>query len=394
MKNIIFFLISVMVSLNMIAQQSSELWITGSALSGNTVKLSSSSDHKTFIYTGALQAGELKIIDTETINENTHFLAPKEHQTVVFIGNSITENWLGTHPNFFTNNWYIGKGISGQTSSQIRSRFIKDVVNLHPTAVVINAGTNDIAENGGTYNPEATFNNITRMADIAELNGIRVILSSVLPAGGFFWNTSITDAPQKIDALNVEIKAHAETKGYGYIDYNTPLRDANGALKSGYGSDGVHPNGTAYYIMEALAKEAIGEIDNTDIIGEKRLVLSDDASLPSWSVATASSSYKVEINTAKENIIGKIDNTSSLDNVYRDGESIKAILSSNGSITVLMANNSVAKNVQVFDIAGKMIAKVHNVSKEFSFGNHLDKGVYLVKIDCDGQTIVRKVLVL
>ena len=86
--------------------------------------------------------------------------ATKKDKRVVFMGNSITEGWVRTHPDFFKINGYIGRGISGQTSYQFLLRFREDVINLSPALVVINAGTNDVAENTQTYNEDYTFGNI------------------------------------------------------------------------------------------------------------------------------------------------------------------------------------------------------------------------------------------
>ena len=71
--------------------------------------------------------------------------ATKKDKRVIFMGNSITEGWVRTHPDFFKSNGYIGRGISGQTSYQFLLRFREDVINLSPALVVINAGTNDVA---------------------------------------------------------------------------------------------------------------------------------------------------------------------------------------------------------------------------------------------------------
>lgn len=179
---------------------------------------------------------------------------------VVFIGNSITEGWPAANPAFFVDNNYIGRGISGQTSPQLLLRFRQDVLNLSPVAVVINVGTNDIAQNTGEYVPEFTMNCIQSMAELAEYNGIKVILSSVLPGGEFPWRKEVTDVPQKIDALNTLIKAYAESKGYPYIDYNTSMRDVKGAMKTELARDGIHPTKEGYQIMEKLAKETIDKI--------------------------------------------------------------------------------------------------------------------------------------
>lgn len=184
----------------------------------------------------------------------------KKEKRVVFIGNSITEGWVNQRSEFFTNNNYIGRGIGGQTSPQLLSRFRQDVINLKPVAVVINIGTNDIAENTGTYDPDFTLGNIKSMAELAKANGIKVILSSVTPAGGYPWRTEIKNVPEKIKALNKEIEAYAKANKFTYIDYFSEMCDENGALRSGLGDDGVHPNAEGYAIMERLAKKVIDKV--------------------------------------------------------------------------------------------------------------------------------------
>ncbi len=190
--------------------------------------------------------------------ENAELPAPEENEKrVVFIGNSITEGWAGMRPGFFKSNNYVGRGISGQTSPQLLSRFRQDVINLSPVAVVINIGTNDIAENTGTYNEDFTLGNIMSMAELADANGIKVILSSVTPAGEYPWRKEIKGVVEKIRSLNERIEAYAKANGFAYIDYFSSMCDEKGALKKGYGDDGVHPNADAYQIMEGLAKAVI-----------------------------------------------------------------------------------------------------------------------------------------
>lgn len=183
----------------------------------------------------------------------------KSQKSIVFIGNSITEFWVVSDKEFFTSNKYIGRGISGQTSPQLLLRFRQDVIDLKPSAVVINIGTNDIAENTGTYNQRFTLDNIKSMAELATANGIRVILSSVLPAGEFPWRKEIKNIPKLVDALNLEIKKYADEKGYSYVDYNTAMRDSSGAMLKNLADDGVHPNIEGYKIMESLIIKEINE---------------------------------------------------------------------------------------------------------------------------------------
>ncbi|SIT21648.1 Lysophospholipase L1 [Chryseobacterium ureilyticum] len=192
-------------------------------------------------------------------DENTNILSSKKKVDVVFMGNSITEGWVKSHPEFFSENNYTGRGISGQTTSQMLLRFQNDVVALHPKLVIINAGINDIAQNTGIYEPYFTFNNIKAMADIAQKNGIKVIITSVLPAAEFPWRKEITDAPQKVDALNKRLKQYADNNKLIFVDYNTAMRDSKGGMREGLSKDGIHPVPVGYTIMEPMIKNAINK---------------------------------------------------------------------------------------------------------------------------------------
>ncbi len=180
---------------------------------------------------------------------------------VVLLGDSITEIWPDRHPSFFEETGYIGRGISGQVSAQMLVRFRQDVIGLHPAVVVINAGTNDVAENQGPYNEDFTFGNIVSMTELAQANGIAVVLTSVLPAAAFRWRPAITDAAEKIAALNARIRAYAEKQGIPYVDYYSSLvvEDSSRALNPAYSNDGVHPVADGYVVMEPLVKKGISE---------------------------------------------------------------------------------------------------------------------------------------
>lgn len=177
----------------------------------------------------------------------------KGEKRVVFMGNSITEGWVNTHPEFFKTNDLIGRGIGGQTSYQFLLRFREDVIKLQPKIVVINYGTNDIAENTGKYDEELTYGNVISMVEMAKANKIKVILTSCLPAHGFGWNHSITDAMDKIRSLNARVKAYAKANKITYVDYFSALLSEDGSrMDTKYSQDGVHPNSEGYDVMEAL----------------------------------------------------------------------------------------------------------------------------------------------
>ncbi|MDR3184944.1 MAG: GDSL-type esterase/lipase family protein, partial [Prevotellaceae bacterium] len=159
-----------------------------------------------------------------------------------FMGNSITQMWANMRPDFFKNNNYVGRGISGQTTPKMLSRFRLDIVALKPQVVVINGGINDIATNSGTYDSEFTLGSIQSMAEIAHANGIKVILTSVLPASGIPWRKEISAVPEKVDQLNAAIKAYCAAKGFTYVDYYSQLVRKDGAkgMSEQYTTDGVH----------------------------------------------------------------------------------------------------------------------------------------------------------
>lgn len=198
-------------------------------------------------------------------SDNEQLAEPKEGEwRVVLMGNSITDNWPQTRPEFFREHPnIIGRGISGQTSYQFLLRFRQDVVSLHPAVVVINYGTNDIALNTGPYDEKQTFDNVCSMADIAQANGIKVVLASCLPAGGFGWRPEVTDAMQKVKSLNARVRAWAKEKRIPYIDYFSAMLSADGKeMNPAYATDrpGIHPNAAGYRVMERLLLEALGQL--------------------------------------------------------------------------------------------------------------------------------------
>lgn len=179
---------------------------------------------------------------------------------VVLLGNSITDVWPKVDTAFFASKpyEYIGRGIGGQVSGQMLLRLWPDVLALQPKVVAILAGINDIAENAGPYSPEATFHNITAMAELAQAHGVRVVLCSVLPAYDFPWRPGREPAP-KVIALNQQLKAYATQHHLPYVDYHAAMADEHQGLPAALATDGVHPTLAGYRIMGPLLQQGVAQ---------------------------------------------------------------------------------------------------------------------------------------
>ena len=194
--------------------------------------------------------------------ENSSLGLPKQGENrIVFMGNSITEDWKSLSPNFFLDNNYVNRGIGGETSTQMLLRFRSDVINLKPSAVVILAGINDIAENQGPISIPDIARNIFFMSQLASENNIKVILCSVLPAYDFPWRPGL-NPKDKVISLNDLIQKHAQEKSFEYVDYFSSMVDERKGLIKEYGNDEVHPNLEGYRVMESIIQKSINKVLN------------------------------------------------------------------------------------------------------------------------------------
>ena len=192
----------------------------------------------------------------------------KGERRVVFMGDSITDFWSKPAAGaFFPGKRYVNRGISSQTTGQMLLRFRADVIALAPRAVVILAGTNDIAGNGGPMTPDAIQNNLASMAELARSHRIGVVLASLLPVcdckagpdGKPIQRTQ--DRPhQSIAAINKWIADYAKKNRFVHLDYHRALADQAGAIKAELTDDGLHPNAAGYAVMGPMAEKAIAAV--------------------------------------------------------------------------------------------------------------------------------------
>ena len=194
---------------------------------------------------------------------NAELIKTPDPNRVVFMGNSITEQWGNFDKAFFLNNPFVNRGIGGQTTPQMLIRFKPDVINLNPKSVVIMAGINDIAGNTGPISLENTAENIISMAEIAVANNIAVYICSTMPAINFPWSPGLEPGP-KVVRLNSILKNYCAKKSIPYVDYYSVMSDSKGGLKVPEFTspdDLVHPNLAGYKVMEKIILSSLGSFD-------------------------------------------------------------------------------------------------------------------------------------
>lgn len=184
---------------------------------------------------------------------------PADSGRVVFMGDSITDGWKLAQ--YFPGRPYVNRGISGQTTAQMLVRMYPDVIALKPAAMVVLAGTNDVARNTGPQTLEQITDNFQAMTELAQLHGVKVILCSVLPVSDYTQRPQTARRPPSdILKLNAWLKDYAARKGATYVDYFSATADEKGFLKDGTSGDGLHPNAKGYEIMAPLVEAAIRKV--------------------------------------------------------------------------------------------------------------------------------------
>jgi lysophospholipase L1-like esterase len=179
--------------------------------------------------------------------------------TLVLLGDSITENWRPADPDLFASGELVNRGIGGQVSAQLLVRFTPDVVRLRPRAVHLMVGTNDLAGGLGPVTDDDYQGHVSAMLDLADTQGIRVILGSILPAATIAWAPGL-DPVAVIARWNAWLRDTARERGLGYADYFSALADEHGGLPAGLGNDGVHPNRLGYAAMRPILEAALAAL--------------------------------------------------------------------------------------------------------------------------------------
>ncbi len=210
----------------------------------------------------AAQALATQLLDWNQLGryhaENAKLPAGADGGRLVFLGDSITDGWKLEQ--YFPGKPYVNRGISGQTTPQMLVRMFEDVINLHPAAVIVLAGTNDIARNTGPETLGMVEENFQAITELAQLHRIKVILCALTPVSDY-GPRKMTEGrpPADILKLNAWLKDYAAKTHSVYADYYGALVDEKGMLKDGFSRDGLHPNDKGYELMAPVAAAAIAQ---------------------------------------------------------------------------------------------------------------------------------------
>jgi lysophospholipase L1-like esterase len=190
--------------------------------------------------------------------DNGRLGPPSQTPRVVFLGDSITDGWRLSE--YFSGRDFVNRGISGQITGEMLGRMVADVINLKPAAMLVLAGTNDIARGV----PVATIeNNLVMIAELAAYHQIQPLFASILPVSDYHKNVNpqfamtLRRPPSTILTLNNWLKQFCAQRGYTYVDYYASMVDSAGFLQADLADDGLHPNGKGYRVMAPIALNAI-----------------------------------------------------------------------------------------------------------------------------------------
>ncbi|MEZ0298559.1 MAG: GDSL-type esterase/lipase family protein [Candidatus Methylacidiphilales bacterium] len=175
---------------------------------------------------------------------------------VVFVGDSLIGNWaqakVPTNKAFPQLKLVVNRGIGGDTSRGVLFRFQEDVLDLHPTAIVILVGTNDLSAHG---KPEDTISNLTELIDAARkaTPGIPLVLCTIPPR-------DVPKAPidhSKLVELNERIATLGKEKeNVAVLDLFSLLANSDGKpTPEFFRADQIHLSDAGYEkFAEAISK--------------------------------------------------------------------------------------------------------------------------------------------
>ncbi|WP_263416458.1 GDSL-type esterase/lipase family protein [Terriglobus albidus] len=173
---------------------------------------------------------------------------------VVFLGDSILDYWGSREGTWFTYPGWINRGIGGQTTQQMLLRERHDALDLHPKAIVLEGGGNDMRLG---FSPVEIRDNFLTMGELAASHGIRVYVAEMTPVCDCVRPLTGPRTVARIRELNDLLAAMCKEKHWELLRFNAPLADANGLMRAELTVDGVHPKSAGYALLAPIVERAL-----------------------------------------------------------------------------------------------------------------------------------------
>jgi len=174
-----------------------------------------------------------------TGKEVTQFDLFKPQVDIVFVGDSITAS--GNWNDIFPDTKVANRGIGGETIQEISLR-LDEIADLHPKAVFLMAGINDIYRVSRTNEIVSAFNNVVKYF---EEKAVDVYLQSTLKCAQVVCGIERLHQIQEINSALQQIAE--ESNNTYYIDINQE-RSGSSGLHSELGKDGIHITPQGYVL--------------------------------------------------------------------------------------------------------------------------------------------------
>jgi lysophospholipase L1-like esterase len=173
---------------------------------------------------------------------------------IIFLGNSITE--FGNWKKLLSNASVINRGIAADNTFGLLDR-LEDVIVMQPKKLFIEIGVNDISQN---IPVDIIAKNITAIVARVKAKSpeSKIYVLSILPTNDNVKNEypDVFGKNAQADSVNKQLKQHAQTDGFFYIDLSTVLKDKNGKLSMKYARpDGLHLNKVGYQVWVNLLRQ-------------------------------------------------------------------------------------------------------------------------------------------
>lgn len=171
--------------------------------------------------------------------------------TTVFLGDSLTAE--GAWDEWFPDRRVVNLGVGGDTTESVLER-LDQVVEEHPSTIVLMIGTNDLAWRRSVEQIVGGVESILWRLH-QELPEARILVQSVLPRA--------EDYTDRIKDINIHLRQFASTVKAEWVDLWPVFADDKDELRTDYSEDRLHVNAQGY---AAWREELVRALDKPSVI--------------------------------------------------------------------------------------------------------------------------------